>query len=226
MDIYLNFHGLGVPGSYVPEEEKPYWLPLRHFETVLEFVQTARRRVHITFDDGNLSDLKLALPALHRAGLSATFFILSQRIGAPHYLGREDIRALRAAGMRIGSHGDSHVRWTSLSDEVLANQVANSIATLSKIIEEPVRAVAIPFGAYNGRVLAVLWRMGVERVYTSDGGSAASFSWVIPRASIRVDQPLSHIYQLVSQPQPLVDTFDFLRSCGRRIIAERLGRWS
>ncbi len=211
MDVYLNFHGLGEAGASVPEAEKPYWLPLRRFETILEIVRTARTRVHITFDDGNLSDLRLALPALRRAGLSATFFILSGRIGSPNYLGKEDIRALRAEGMGIGSHGAEHVPWTSLPDEVLAKQVANSMAALSEIIEEPVRMIAAPFGAYDRRVLAVLRRMPVDRVHTSDGGPAASWSWMIPRNSIRADRPLSDIHELVSRRNLIVDYFIFGR---------------
>lgn len=216
MDIYLNFHGLGEAGSSVPEAEKPYWLPLQRFETILEIVRTAQKQVHITFDDGNLSDLRLALPALRRAGLSATFFILSGRIGEPHYLGREDIRTLRAEGMGIGSHGADHVPWTSLPDEVLARQVANSMAILSEIIEEPVRMVAAPFGAYDRRVLAVLRRMAVERVHTSDGGPAASWSWTIPRNTIRDDKPLDHIHEMVSRRQLVVDYLIFLRRQLRR----------
>lgn len=212
MEIYLNFHGLGGTGTTVPEAEKPYWLPLQRFQTILEIVRTARRRVHITFDDGNLSDLRLALPALRRAGLSATFFILSRRIGLPNYLGREDIRALRAEGMAIGSHGEDHVPWTSLSDDVLAKQVSNSMAALSEIIEEPVRMLSAPFGAYDRRVLALLRRMPVDRLHTSDGGPAASWSWMTPRNTIRADRPLSDIHELVSRRNLIVDYFIFGRN--------------
>jgi len=217
MDVYLNLHGLGNAGTSVPEAEKPYWLPLERFETVLEIVRKARRRVHITFDDGNISDLRLALPALCRAGLRATFFILSERVGSPHYLGVEDIRALRAEGMAIGSHGADHVRWTSLPDEVLAEQVAHSMAALSEIIGEPVRMIAAPFGAYDRRVLAVLRRLPVDRVHTSDGGLTASWSGLVARNTIKADTPLNNIHDLVSRRHSLLDYFS---------VIHRQWRWS
>src|SRR6201999_3674638 len=113
-------------------------------------------RVRITFDGGNRSDVTVALPMLEAFERRAAFFIVSDRIGAPSYLGAADIARLRDAGMTIGSHGAAHVAWTTLHDAELATQVARSLTALSDLIGHPVTEVAAPFGEYDRRVLGVL----------------------------------------------------------------------
>lgn len=200
----------------MPEAQKPHWLPLERFETILEILRTARRRVHITFDDGNASDLRLALPALRRAGLSATFFITSKRIDCPHYLGREDIRVFRAQGMGTGSLEADHVRWALLPDEVLAEQVAHSMATLSGIIGAPARMIAALFGAYDRRVLTVLRRLAVDRVHTSDPGPPASWSWLVARNTIRADTTFRNIQDFASRRRCLIPLLTASRASHKR----------
>jgi peptidoglycan/xylan/chitin deacetylase (PgdA/CDA1 family) len=205
MDVYLNFHGIGTPALTVGHEEKPYWLPLQKLESILELVQQAPSRVHITFDDGNISDVLMAAPALRHAGLSASFFIVSGRIGTPGYLDAGDIRALHADGMRIGSHGAAHVPWTSLPDAALAEQISRSLSVLSGVVDEPVRMVAIPFGAYDSRVLGVLRPLPVDRVFTSDGGPCVPESWLVARNTIRADSALADIRDLVTRQHSPID---------------------
>ena len=62
--FYFNLHGLGFPHAGVDDEEAPYWLSPERFEGVLALAAAQRCAIGITFDDGNLSDLRLALPAL------------------------------------------------------------------------------------------------------------------------------------------------------------------
>ena len=68
-----------------------------------------RRPIEITFDDGNASDVEVALPALRERGLAATFFVCAGRIGEPGYLDADQLRELADAGMSVGSHGWDHV---------------------------------------------------------------------------------------------------------------------
>jgi peptidoglycan/xylan/chitin deacetylase (PgdA/CDA1 family) len=205
MDVYLNFHGLGEPGRAAAAADRPYWLPPERFEAILAIVRSAPRRARLTFDDGNLSDLRLALPALAKAGLAATFFVTTDRIGDREHLAAGDIRALRAAGMEIGSHGADHVRWTSLTEAALSEQVCRSIEVLSAILGEPVRQLAVPFGDYDGRVLGILRRLGVAPVYTSDGGPSLPGAWLVPRNTVRIDTDLARIRDLLTRRHSLLD---------------------
>lgn len=195
--IILNFHGIGEPGPHVAAEDLPYWLPVDRLSSILDLVRPVASRIMITFDDGNESDVEHALPLLQHCGLRADFFVLSARVGLEGSLSAEGIRRLRAAGMGIGSHGHRHVKWTTLPDDELAGEVSRSLDILGGIIGEPVRTVGVPFGHYDRRVLAVLRRAGIVRVYTSGEGCTPKDRWLLPRNTIRNDRPLSGIARLI-----------------------------
>jgi peptidoglycan/xylan/chitin deacetylase (PgdA/CDA1 family) len=199
MNVYLTFHGLGAPGPHVQPDEHPYWLPVAAFAEILKLVARcgSSATTHVTFDDGNKSDLELALPVLQRAGLRASFMILSDRIGSPNYLDADDILVLHKAGMTIGSHGADHVRWTTLANRELEDQISRSLSILTGIIGAPVRTVAAPFGAFDRRVLTVLRAQSIDRLLTSDGGPALPWSRIVPRNTIRIDTPLDEIRRLL-----------------------------
>ncbi len=201
--LIFNFHGLGEPPAHVEAAERPYWIPVERFNEIARLIrsQSTEGRVAITFDDGNASDRDHALPILKAYGLRATFFVLSEFVGRPGYLSADDIKALSSAGMAIGSHGRRHQDWTTLRDE-LATEVRTSLASLSDIVGHGFTEVAVPFGRYDLRVLAVLRQCGVSRVYTSDNGLARAGAWLVPRNTVRVDTPLGAIEEMVDNGFP------------------------
>ena len=79
-----------------------------------------------TFDDGNVSDVTEALPALAERGLSAQVFVCAGRFGTDGFLTEEQVRELRAAGMSIGSHGMDHVRWRKLDEPRIGREVVEA----------------------------------------------------------------------------------------------------
>lgn len=202
-EIYLTFHGIGTPGPQVPLQEVPYWLSAERFAAIVDLVGRSGRSVRLTFDDGNASDLAIATPILKRAGLTATFFVLTDRLGADAYLSEADLVRLRDEGMAIGAHGMAHVAWTSLAPDALAEQVSTSFARLSGILGAPVREVAVPFGAYDASVLDTLKACGATRVYTSDRGTATSNAWLVPRNTIRADMDIPQVENIVMNRMPV-----------------------
>jgi len=168
---------------------------------VLRLVQkyeTKNRKIQITFDDGNKSDVTIALPILNDFGRGASFFVLSDRIGEPGFLDEADIIRLHEAGMTIGSHGASHLKWTTLDDAELVEQVQRSMRILSGIVGKSVTTVAVPNGAYDRRVLRVLRSLGVTTVYTSEGGPTPPNAWVKSRTSMHIENtPIDLIEKLI-----------------------------
>ncbi len=61
------------------------------------------RPVLITFDDGDVSNIEIALPLLVERGMVAEFFITSDFIGQPGMLSSQDVRSLSDVGMGIVS---------------------------------------------------------------------------------------------------------------------------
>jgi peptidoglycan/xylan/chitin deacetylase (PgdA/CDA1 family) len=135
--------------------------------------------VHISFDDGNLSDYEHALPVLHDRRLTATFFVLAGRLGHPKYLSADHVRALREAGMGIGNHGWAHADLRRTTDSELAHEVDDSRRLLREVTGETIDSFAIPFGSYDRRVLRSL--RSYRTVYTSDERRAQRSGWLVPR---------------------------------------------
>jgi peptidoglycan/xylan/chitin deacetylase (PgdA/CDA1 family) len=212
MKICLMLHGLGPLPPDISAAEARYWLPAEKFAYILELVRRTHNPAQITFDDGNASDLRIALPALREAGLSASFFIPSDRIGQAGYLSDADILELRAAGMEIGSHGCAHITWTQVPDETIAEDVTRSVARLSSILREKVETVAVPFGECDLRVLRVLRALGVRRVYTSFRGPCRKDAWLVRRDCITADMPEAAIRDLLTKRYTAIDAaVSFLR---------------
>jgi peptidoglycan/xylan/chitin deacetylase (PgdA/CDA1 family) len=195
-EVHFCLHGVGTPPSWVSEYERPYWLSS---ERLIEIVRLGRkfetpaRRIVFSFDDGNKSDVTTTLPILLDFGFRAAFFISSDRIGTPDFVDAADIVRLRDAGMKVGSHGAAHVRWITLDDSELAEQIDRSVRVLSRILDRPARSVAPPFGAYNRRILRLLRRLGVTEVHTTDDGPVRSGAWIKPRFTITMDTPLAAV---------------------------------
>jgi len=201
----LNFHGIGTPERELEPGEAPYWITPEHFGAILDLAAARADRdgIRITFDDGNRSDLTLATPALAARGWRATFFVLTGRIGAPGSLGGDDIVALLEAGMAIGSHGVAHVDWRQLDAAGLQAELSDSRQRLEEICGHPIVAAAIPFGAYNGRVLKGLAAAGYREAYSSDGGPTAEGAFLRPRQTIRVDTTLPEVSAFLAGEEPL-----------------------
>lgn len=197
LDVILNFHGVGTPGRALEPGEAPYWIGVDRFEEIVRLIRAAPRRVGITFDDGNASDLAICAPILAREGLGARVFVLAGRLGAPGSLSADDLRRLQEMGFGIGSHGHDHVDWRRLDGAGAARELCLARETVAAACGRPVREAAIPFGAYDRRVLSRLHRHGYARVYTSDGGDARP-GFLVPRNSMRADMPLERIRDILA----------------------------
>ena len=212
MKIYLMLHGLGQPPPGISDDQARYWLPAERFAYILELVRRTHNPVHITIDDANDSDMRIALPALRDAGLFASFFIPSDRIGQAGYINEADIRELHAAGMEIGSHGCAHITWTEVPNKAIAEDVTRSIGRLSSILGERVDTVAVPFGECDLRVLRVLRALGIRRVYTSFRGPCPEGAWLVRRKCITADIPDATIRELLTKNYTAIDAaVSFLR---------------
>lgn len=210
MTACLMLHGIGPVPPHITEEERPYWISAELFSEIVQMVQGIDART--TFDDGNATDAGIALPALRNAGLTASFFIPADRIDTPGYLSELEIRMLHNEGMEIGSHGCAHMDWTKLCDAEIAHDVTHSIERLASIIRAPVRSVAIPYGYCDRRVLGVLRKLGIGRVYSSFRGPEIEGAWLVRRDCIMAHMSREEIREILTRdPAVPAATLTFLR---------------
>jgi peptidoglycan/xylan/chitin deacetylase (PgdA/CDA1 family) len=184
--VNLALHGIGRPARQLDPGEDERWVTVEQFEQVLEVV-AERDDVHLTFDDGNESDVEVALPRLVDRGLTAEFFPLAGRLGQRGYLDRAGVRELARAGMEIGSHGWEPRDWRRLDDRHARRELTEAPKLLGALCGRPVCRFSLPFGAYDRQVLTRLRQAGATRVYTSDGGAASHDGWLQARTELRHD---------------------------------------
>lgn len=187
--IAINLHGIGEPRRPLEPGEAAYWISEAQYRDLVRAIAASahRDRIHLTFDDGNASDLEIGLPGLLEHGLRADFFVLTGRLDQSGSLSRTDLLTLRSADMGVGSHGVDHVDWSDLSAQALHEEITRSRDVLTELTGAPVTHAAVPFGRWSGRVLKALHAAGYDRIWTSDGGTYRPGQVVRPRTSLRGD---------------------------------------
>lgn len=158
----LNYHSVGevADDSTVPRAafaQQLDWLVSQGFATA-SLHDVAERKlpphpVILTFDDGKEDALRVVLPMLRERRLRATFFVVTDFVGRPGYLDWDGVRALRAAGMEIGSHSVDHARLSELTEDRVRAELADSKRALEEHLGAPVEALAYPFNASRARLV-------------------------------------------------------------------------
>ncbi|MFZ2101138.1 MAG: polysaccharide deacetylase family protein [Oricola sp.] len=189
--LVLTFHGIGDPIVPLAPGEGRYFVTAdiyrRTIRALADFEAAHNVRIRVTFDDGNLSDHAVGLPALAEAGRRGSFFVLAGRIGARGYLSGDHIREMQSAGMTIGTHGWDHVDWRRLDEAGRKRELHDARKRIEDETGTAVTQAAIPFGAFDRAVLGHLKQAGYARVFTSSGGLSIDGTWFCPRRSVTED---------------------------------------
>jgi peptidoglycan/xylan/chitin deacetylase (PgdA/CDA1 family) len=201
--VNICFHGIGVPGRELEPGEDQYWIPEAMFEEILDYV---RRRpiVQLTFDDGNASDVAIALPALHARGLHAGFFPIAGRLGERGSVDGAGLRELLAHDMTVGTHGMRHISWRGLDAGDLDDELVAAREIITREMRRTVDTAACPFGSYDRHALRRLRALGYRRVFTSDRRHARSSSWLQARYSVHVGEDVSTVRSIVEGPRSVL----------------------
>lgn len=128
------------------------------------------RHAIITFDDGDISNLRVALPALVKRRMVAEFFVTADFVGQPGRLAPQDLRTLADAGMSVQAHGNSHRYMDELSLAEVERELSDSKYRLEAFLDEPVTALALPGGRGGERERTLALGMGYLDVLGSVPG--------------------------------------------------------
>jgi peptidoglycan/xylan/chitin deacetylase (PgdA/CDA1 family) len=196
--VNVCFHGIGQPGRTLEVGEAPYWISHEFFLQVLDIARD-HPNATLSFDDGNSSDVELALPALAERDQRATFFTLAGRIDQPGSVSASGLRELADSGMTIGSHGMNHRPWPGMDDAELVAELEDARKIIGETVGVPVSSAACPLGRYDRRVLGRMRKLEYSQVFTSDRATARPSAWLQPRFSVRNTDDLGSIGALFSQ---------------------------
>jgi peptidoglycan/xylan/chitin deacetylase (PgdA/CDA1 family) len=199
--INVNLHGIGAPARPLEPGEDEFWIDEDALGPLLDAVR-ADQRVRLSFDDGNASDLQIALPALVDRGMTADFFVVAGRLGAPGSLDADGVRELHRAGMRIGNHGMRHRSWREARGRERREELVEARAMLSEVVGGAVDVAACPRGDYDRSVLADLRDAGYLTVFTSDARPAGGQAWLQPRFTVRRGETPASLRAGMLRPRP------------------------
>ena len=101
----------------------------------------------ISFDDGDISVYKNALPILEKYNFVGVAYLVSTYLETPGYMKYRQVNELIKSGWEIGSHSARH---QDLSESAyLDTEIIGSKADLEKYLEIEINSFAYPFGKYN-----------------------------------------------------------------------------
>lgn len=129
--------------------------------------------VALTFDDGYRDFVEEALPILTELGAGATQYVPTSVIGgatdwlpAPadriEVMDADEIVAVAAAGIEIGSHGHRHVPIDVRPRAEVADDIGRSRTILTELIGRPVTSFCYPHGYNSPHVRRALRAAGYD----------------------------------------------------------------
>jgi peptidoglycan/xylan/chitin deacetylase (PgdA/CDA1 family) len=142
--------------------------------------QAPPRSILLTFDDGYVDNLYVAIPFLQRYGMSATLFVISAYVGQSNrwnpkacydvnHLNWEELSRWLQEGCAIGGHTHTHHCMTRLTAQEVQDAVEVNKAMLEDNLSINIRAFAYPYGAYNALAQKVVSE-NYELAFAVDNG--------------------------------------------------------
>jgi len=215
------------------------WLADRGYRTLrlddLDRCRGEERCVVSTFDDGEISNLDVALPRLVERGMVAEFFVTSGFVGQPGRPDPADLRRLVASGMGVQAHGVTHRYLADLDAVELEHELADARHGLEAITGQAVTALALPGGRGGERERAAALRLGYRDLFNSEPGCNRRWrhGGYLQRLAITRDLAFDDFVQLVewrgTLPRLLRARYHALRWAKRAVgnrRYERLREWA
>jgi peptidoglycan/xylan/chitin deacetylase (PgdA/CDA1 family) len=145
------------------------------------------KSIVLTFDDGHISNYTMAYPLLKKFGFTASFYVITDKIGQPNYLSKQQIKEMHESGMEIGSHTHTHRYLSTLSNEEKLKELKESKHTLEQIIQQEVQTIAYPGGHFDHETIECCQEAGFHSALSCKVGknSANENPFIYRRIEIR-----------------------------------------
>lgn len=183
------------------------------------------RPVVITFDDGFAGNHRWALPVLNDLGLTATFFVVTNRIGDPHMLSWQDLAEMRRHGMSIESHTANHPLLSTIGETRTREELAQSKLRIEDALGTEVRFLSLPNGDSNPHYVKVAQEAGYRGGCGSQFGMNTRLTdrYFWRRIAIKQTLPFPSFCKLVSGQ---FDTmlYHAAKAAGKVVITRFLGK--
>jgi peptidoglycan/xylan/chitin deacetylase (PgdA/CDA1 family) len=144
--------------------------------------QPASDAIAITFDDGFVTNLEVAVPAMREFGARAINYLVADRIGkssdwetaeggeARPLMDDAQVLDWLAAGNWIGAHTCTHPRLSNIPRDRAREEIFSSKKKLEDRFGQPIEHFAYPFGDYDDVVVELVREAGFKTACTMDRG--------------------------------------------------------
>lgn len=165
---------LGYHGVEDDKNTKPQWIEYGQrkydltelsvkqslFEKQLNYLRKKNKDVVITFDDGFQNFFTLARPILKKYIYTATIFLVTDKIGAEHFLSWDEILELKKQGFSFGAHTCSHTSLIALPLEKAKQEIEKSKNIIEQRLNVPVELFSYPYGDFNPAIQNLVKQAG------------------------------------------------------------------
>jgi peptidoglycan/xylan/chitin deacetylase (PgdA/CDA1 family) len=133
------------------------------------------------------------------------------------HLDWDEVRAMDAVGIEIGSHTCSHVRMSAVNKYRLYDELARSKAVIERELGKPVLSVAYPYGRevdFNSQVIAAVEELGYTGAATTVFNVARlrSHPFMVERVSVRAGDSFATFRAKIT------GSYAVLYSCVERLL--------
>ena len=171
------------------------------------------KAIALTVDDAFLSVYNRAWPLLKKAGLPFTLFVTTDVLDAnrPGYMSWEQVRALAAAGVTIGSQTASHPHLPTLKQAELNEELMGSNARFRSELGFAPDLLAYPFGEFGLREREAARASGFIAAFGQHSGIAHSSEDIFGLPRFAMNEKFSSMkrFRLAGNGLPL-PVFDVL----------------
>jgi peptidoglycan/xylan/chitin deacetylase (PgdA/CDA1 family) len=116
--------------------------------------------VVITFDDGFAGNYRHAFPVLTKYNFTATFFVVTNKMGDPSMLTWADLKEMNRHGMSIQSHTANHPLLSTLTEDRTRQELTDSKRVIEESLGSPVNFLSLPNGDSNPFYVSVAQESG------------------------------------------------------------------
>ncbi|MBK5930309.1 polysaccharide deacetylase family protein [Halochromatium salexigens] len=192
------------------------------------------RAVLLTFDDAYADFIEHALPVLMAHRFPAVVYAISDWVGQrmrwaerdpdraePALMSAFQLRALKEAGISVGSHGVSHRKLAELAPAEQARELNQSRAALEDLLGQPVRDLCYPFGRFTQETVRLAAEAGYRSAMTCLRGAAtgADHPLVLPRKAVSFGDNLLGVGWKLTKHRPKPALEDWRRWSHQRADA-------
>ncbi len=175
----MTYHSVDPSGSVISIDDASFarhvrWLASNQIQTtsvpaLLDLPPDANA-VALTFDDGFANFSSLAWPLLRDHGLSATLFLVTDRVGGTNVwdsgptprvprlplLDWSTLGRLAEEGVTLGAHSRTHADLRTLDAPAICDEIEGAVRHIARETGTTPAAYAYPYGAYNDTVIATV----------------------------------------------------------------------